>query len=931
MAEVLRSSEHLGSPTGYDGMKGRLILKDQKFLNPAETAPNLETNLSNTASFEERNYKVFGNASRSERTDYWQREKKIDGFDNQYRAWSQSTIKTFTSAGNKERVAKLGKLMHKIGVDTSSFNDAQAKALYDRYFSDESDSDAGVKKFVKDLLETYTVDGKVDHAQITADTEGIQWLSNIFGKNSSEIISQLAVAEAELKSAPDNIVNKSNEAKDNISRMNNLNKREKELLEFLTRHAAGLPTSDTTGEGDGAPKPEPEKTTENGESPVRQHAKEIIDAIKNNDQIILIGTTGSGKTTETPLLFLESIMEEGDKLAITQPLKQITQSTAERIAEVHGSKLGKIIGYKHGDSKRLEDDTKVNVIVEGSFLRMLLEDPMLSDYNYVMVDEVHQRGKNTDSILGYLVRAQQLRLEHIEEAKRKGETPKYKPLKIIASSATIEPKDLAPVLPRAKVIEVPGRTYKIDEHWRNTDVDPKQNGAIVSGAVQQVQEIVNSKIDPAVPSRDDGGMIIFMPGKRMIDAAVKQIEDKIRAGELPANTIVFPFYSGLPRQKRDEALRNYPGKRVIIVATNAIETGLTPKSRIIHTIDSGQETVSTYDAALDMEFIDVVACTEASRLQRRGRVGRREDGHYWALFTEATARSRTKSKPPEITNSNLTDIVLLMKRMEHDIDTFSWVTKPPAGAVGRAVRTLQTLGALNPDGSINDTGYDMAMLPVDARMARVVVESKRRGCLRDGVAIACLSQAESIFRMPHFKETARFQEAERVLAPFKDSTSDFMTLLNIWNEYDKLPKGKDNREAREKWANDHFLNFRALEEAANDIRYIMSLMTDTAKSKTRFSGTNGSIKECIISGYSDRVLEKKGVTYVGPTANPKRFAVYGSPSGVPINGTSIRIEIDNSSSLPIDGVDRIIMAQNNPNKKVWNGVTTISAQLCQAA
>jgi HrpA-like RNA helicase len=496
--------------------------------------------------------------------------------------------------------------------------------------------------------------------------------------------------------------------------------------------------------------------------PILRYAQEIKETIARNETAIIVGETGSGKTTQIPLLLLEEMSPE-TRIAITQPRRVATRSVARYVAKKVGCHLGDKVGYQVRFEVHTTEGTRINFMTDGILLRKIQRDPLLQEYDVVMVDEAHERSLNIDFTLGLLKRLQKKRAE-----------AGMKPIKIIVTSATLEKEKFARYFGDSPMVEIPGRLHPVDIHYeKNCPHD------YTKAAAEKVKSIIEQN--------KEGDILIFMPGQEEIDKTIREIE----ALEVSDITIL-PLYGQMSAEDQDKIFEKTSGRKVI-VATNIAETSVTVPG-IRHVIDSGLIKQIEFDPATGIETLAVRPHAKSGCIQRAGRAGRLAPGECWRLYTEEDFNNRQEFQTPEIQRSNLAHVVLMMKKIGiEDVKSFEFIDPPEPEALRQALDTLKILGALDENERITEIGETMAELPLEPHIARMVIEAEKHGCVETICTIASFLGCRSVFVRPKGKEA----EADEAHRRFKVPESDFLTLLKIWQEYEA-------NHYKDSWARDNF-------------------------------------------------------------------------------------------------------------------------------
>jgi ATP-dependent helicase HrpA len=500
------------------------------------------------------------------------------------------------------------------------------------------------------------------------------------------------------------------------------------------------------------------------ELPVSARRADIAAAIRDHQVVVVAGETGSGKTTQLPKICIELGRGVRGQIGHTQPRRIAARTVAERIAEELGTPLGSTVGYKVRFTDQVTDDTMVKVMTDGILLAEIQNDRMLRRYDTLIIDEAHERSLNIDFILGYL----------------KELLPRRPDLKLIITSATIEtqrfaehfagpprsssgsprrPEDQASVAVQpAPVIEVSGRTYPVEVRYRPLDVDAEQDQ--IDGIAAAVDEL---------GAESDGDILVFLSGEREI----RDTADALNRRNL-RNTEVVPLYGRLSAAEQHRVFERHTGRRVVL-ATNVAETSLTVPG-IRYVIDPGTARVSRYSHRLKVQRLPIEPVSQASANQRKGRCGRTSDGICIRLYSEEDFEDRPAYTEPEILRTNLASVILQMTALGlGDLAKFPFIDPPDRRNVTDGVKLLEELGALD-DRRLTPLGRQLAQLPVDPRLARMVIEADRQDCVAEVMVIAAALSIQD----PRERPSDRQQQADEKHGRFTDKESDFFSYLNLW-------------------------------------------------------------------------------------------------------------------------------------------------------
>ncbi|MFZ3069028.1 MAG: ATP-dependent RNA helicase [Microgenomates group bacterium] len=521
--------------------------------------------------------------------------------------------------------------------------------------------------------------------------------------------------------------------------------------------------------------------------PVAKLREYLREEIRLHPNFVLIGETGSGKTTCLPPLLLELRDELGLKgsIAVTQPRRIATKSVTDRVAEMMDYPVGDKVGYHIRFEDITSKDTDITFMTDGVLLRKIQFDPLLSEYSIVMIDEAHERSLNIDLCLGLLKDVNQRRFEAGLDSVR-----------VVVTSATIERNRFAEYIgykDKDNLVEIPGKMFPVEVYYED---EIPFNYDFTQGAAEKVKAIVDSNLK--------GDILIFMPGKREITDTIQKIEAKIGNNGVE----IFPLHAEMSPEDQDKIFTP-TDKRKIIVATNIAETSVTIDG-IIHIIDSGYIKQTRFDPKTGIEQLVLTEHAISGLDQRKGRAGRTAPGYCYRLFTESSLKRRPLYQTPEIQRSNLSQIVLAMKKVGiESIENFDFMDHPGREAITQALNTLFTLGAIDGHGNITEIGDWLVELGLEPRLGRMLLEAIRPeiDCVNEITIIASFLDGKNIFIRPPEKELEL--AAERAHAQFThQDDSDFSVLLNIWKAYAASGYSAD-------WAKKNFLNEKALEEAKN--------------------------------------------------------------------------------------------------------------------
>ncbi|MGW4498361.1 ATP-dependent RNA helicase HrpA [Micromonospora sp. NPDC004336] len=552
--------------------------------------------------------------------------------------------------------------------------------------------------------------------------------------------------------------------------------------------------------------------------PVSERKDDIAAAIRDHQVVIVAGETGSGKTTQLPKICLELGRGINGLIGHTQPRRLAARTVADRIAEELGTELGDVVGYKVRFSDQVSDRSLVKLMTDGILLAELQTDRMLRQYDTLIIDEAHERSLNIDFILGYL---RQL-------------LPRRPDLKVVITSATIEterfarhfagpPTDEHPDGVPAPVVEVSGRTYPVEVRYRplvevaegEDDGDDEEN---VRDQIQAIGDAVEE-----LAAEGPGDVLVFLSGEREIrdtaDALGRLVEKK------PAlrGTEILPLYARLSTAEQHRVFAPHSGRRVVL-ATNVAETSLTVPG-IKYVVDPGTARISRYSSRLKVQRLPIEPVSQASANQRKGRCGRTSDGICVRLYDEQDFLSRPEFTDPEILRTNLASVILQMTSIGlGDIAAFPFIDPPDRRNIADGVNLLHELGALDPTEPdpakrLTPLGRRLAQLPVDPRLARMVVEGERNGCATEVMVIAAALSIQD----PRERPADRQAQADQAHARFTDRESDFVSLLNLWRhlreQQRELSSSAFRRMCKAEYLN--YLRVREWQDIVSQLRQVL--------------------------------------------------------------------------------------------------------------
>lgn len=592
--------------------------------------------------------------------------------------------------------------------------------------------------------------------------------------------------------------------------------------------------------------------------PIYTFRDDLLKAISEYQVLIIVGETGSGKTTQIPQYLHEAgYTKDGLKVGCTQPRRVAAMSVAARVAEEMGVKVGNEVGYSIRFEDATSDKTILKYMTDGMLLREFLTEPDLGAYSALMIDEAHERTLHTDILFGLVKDIARFRPE----------------LKLLISSATMDAQKFAKYFDDAPIFNIPGRRYPVDIHYT-----PQPEANYLAAAVTTIFQIHITQ--------PRGDILVFLTGQEEIEAAELNLQETARKlGSKVPEMVICPIYANLPSELQSKIFEPTPPKaRKVVLATNIAETSLTIDG-IVYVIDPGFVKENVYNARTGMESLVVTPCSRASANQRSGRAGRVAPGKCFRLYTKfAFHNELDESTMPEIQRTNLNSVVLLLMSLGiTDLMDFDFMDAPPAETLIRALENLYALGALNDKGALTKLGRQMAEFPTDPMLARSILAADKYGCVEEVLSvIAMLGESASLFYRP--KDKKILADSARSRFTVKEG-GDHFSLLNIWNQW-------VDSDFSYVWARENFLQQRSLTRA-RDVRDQLAKLCDRVEVTITSVGANDlvPIQKSITAGFfpnaarlqkggdSYRTVKNGMTTYLHPSStlfevNPKWIIFY---------------------------------------------------------
>ena len=523
--------------------------------------------------------------------------------------------------------------------------------------------------------------------------------------------------------------------------------------------------------------------------PIAAKRDEIKAALEKHQVLVIAGETGSGKTTQLPKICLEIGRGVHGLIGHTQPRRLAARSVATRVAEEIGTPLGELVGYQVRFEDQSKDSSLIKLMTDGILLAETQHDRYLEKYDTIIVDEAHERSLNIDFLLGYL----------------KTLLPRRPDLKVIITSATIDLERFSKHFNDAPIVEVSGRTYPVETWYRPLAAEVDEEGESLLDDLTVDQGILAALDEIAAYEKAEGkrpgDVLIFLPGEREI----REAAEVLRKANLRL-TEVLPLYARLTPAEQQKIFAPMAGRKIVL-ATNVAETSLTVPG-IRYVIDSGTARISRYSYRAKVQRLPIEAISQASANQRKGRCGRVEPGICVRLYSEEDFLGRPAFTDPEILRTNLAAVILQMLHLRlGSIEAFPFIEPPDGKAISDGFTLLQELSAVNREGQLTPLGRQLARLPIDPRLGRMVLEAAKLGSLDEILIVASALSVQD----PRERPMDRQQAADQAHAQWKDVDSDFAALINLWRGFEEKRQELGSNPLRN-WCKKNFLNYMRLRE-----------------------------------------------------------------------------------------------------------------------
>ena len=610
-----------------------------------------------------------------------------------------------------------------------------------------------------------------------------------------------------------------------------LNKLRQAIKESASRRAARLSAL-----------PQPDYPAE---LPIVQHRDAIIESIRKHPVTIICGETGSGKTTQIPKMCLEAGRGVNGLIGHTQPRRLAARSVSSRIASELKSEVGSTVGFKVRFSDQVSSSSYIKLMTDGILLAEIQSDPWLNQYDTLIIDEAHERSLNIDFILGYLKRLLQKRRD----------------LRVIITSATIDPDTFSKHFNDAPIILAQGRSYPVEVRyrpWGENEEDERDQPQAIFDACDELA------------STGSGDILVFLPGERDIREAADHVTKASSGSRLLRGVEVIPLLARLSAAEQAKIFQSHSGRRIVL-ATNVAETSLTvPGIRFV--VDTGMARVSRYSVRSKVQRLPIEKVSQASANQRKGRCGREAPGVCIRLYAEDDFDQRPEFTEPEILRTNLASVILQMEVSKLGrVEDFPFVQAPDARLINDGYRLLLELGAVDHKKKLTKTGRQLARFPVDPRFARMVLAAKEEHCLSEVLTVVSALSVQDPRERPMNKQ----QSADELHAEFNHEKSDFLSIVNMW-EFCRVQSDRLSSNQFRKMCKQRFLSYMRVREWRDIRRQLQqTLKTINAKENTK-EASYDSVHRALLSGLLGNIAIKEDRNEYHSTRNRKLMLFPGS-------------------------------------------------------
>lgn len=564
--------------------------------------------------------------------------------------------------------------------------------------------------------------------------------------------------------------------------------------------------------------------------PVSEHAALIADAMAQHQVIIVAGETGSGKTTQLPKLCLQQGRGVSGLIGHTQPRRLAARSVAGRIAEELNTPIGSFVGFQVRFSDQSSEETAIKLMTDGILLNEIQYDDYLSRYDTLIIDEAHERSLNIDFLLGYIKRL----------------LPKRPDLKVIITSATIDVDRFSEHFDGAPVIEVSGRSYPVDLLYRPMSTEDDDYSADLPNAILDAVHEIEQLESQGHTAQRGGDVLVFLPGEREIREAF----NVLKRSDLK-NTEILPLYARLSSSEQQRIFSTHSGRRIVL-STNVAETSLTVPG-IHYVIDSGLARISRYSFRSKLQRLPIEPVSQASANQRAGRCGRIAPGLCIRLYSEDDFLARSEFTDPEILRTNLASVILQMLHMRlGKVEDFPFVEPPEDRMIRDGYTLLTELAAVNAQGQLTTIGKELARLPVDPRIGRMVIAANKQKSLSEVLIIASALSVPDPRERPQEKQ----QAATEKHAQDKDPDSDFLAFVSLWNRYEEQRQSLSQNQLR-KFCKTQFLNYLRMREWRDIHRQLHLMCKELGFTLNTEGASFEAVHKALLSGLLSQIATHK--------------------------------------------------------------------------
>ncbi|MBK1701381.1 ATP-dependent RNA helicase HrpA [Thiococcus pfennigii] len=576
------------------------------------------------------------------------------------------------------------------------------------------------------------------------------------------------------------------------------------------------------------------------ELPVSERRDEVAALIRAHQVVVVCGETGSGKSTQLPKICLELGRGRLGRIGHTQPRRIAARTLAARVAQELGGELGGLVGYKVRFHDRLRPATSVKLMTDGILLAEIQQDRQLREYDTLIIDEAHERSLNIDILLGYL----------------KGVLAQRPELKLIVTSATIDPQRFAAHFGGAPIIEISGRTYPVEVRYQ----PPEEEGV---GERDEAMQTAISEALAELAREGRGDVLVFLSGEREIRETAETLRKRH-----PPSTEILPLFARLGPQEQARIFQPHGARRVVL-ATNVAETSLTVPG-IHYVIDPGFARISRYSHRSKVQRLPVERVSQASADQRKGRCGRVAAGVCIRLYSEDNFAARAPFTEPEVVRTNLASVILQMKLLGFGaVESFPFLDPPDPRLVSDGYRTLEELAALDRGGELTPLGRQLARLPLDPRIGRMLLAATEQRCLAEVLVIAAALSVQD----PRERPLERQQAADEVHATFQHEESDFLAFLNLWRFLEQQRRSLSKAKFR-KLCQQHFLSWNRVQEWHDTHGQLREQMHQLGFAENASEAGYDEIHRALLTGLLSHIGFRDERDYLG--ARGSRFQIHPS-------------------------------------------------------